>query len=126
MDKLRDIPIFLPKNSKLHLSLLGVRSIFMESIGTVAMKNILSLKKILTKLKAPETEFFAKGYEKCKILSEILKTKVTNLDDYACPIVPNFFFKDEEYDWRCSNIINLFMDKCKEKTLSLSKELTLN
>ena len=24
------------------------------------------------------------------------------------------------------NIINLFMDKCKEKTLSLSKELTLN
>ena len=25
-----------------------------------------------------------------------------------------------------SNIINLFMNKCKEKTLSLSKELTLN
>ena len=24
------------------------------------------------------------------------------------------------------NIINLFLDKCKEKTLSLSKELTLN
>ena len=24
------------------------------------------------------------------------------------------------------NIINLFMDKCKEKTLSLSKESTLN
>ena len=24
------------------------------------------------------------------------------------------------------NIVNLFMDKCKEKTLSLSKELTLN
>ena len=24
------------------------------------------------------------------------------------------------------NIINLFMDKCKEKTLILSKELTLN
>ena len=28
-----------------YLSLLGVRSIFMESIGTVAKKNILSLKK---------------------------------------------------------------------------------
>ena len=39
-----DIPFFLPKNSKLNLNLLGVRSIFMESIGTVAMKNILSLK----------------------------------------------------------------------------------
>ena len=23
--------------------------------------------------------------EKCKILSEILETKLTNLDDYACP-----------------------------------------
>ena len=44
-DKLWDIPLFLPKKSKLHLSLLGVGSIFMESIGTVAMKNILSLKK---------------------------------------------------------------------------------
>ena len=61
------------------------------------------LEKILKKLKAPETEFFAKGYEKCKILSEILETKVTNLDDYACPKVQNLIFKDEEYDWRCSN-----------------------
>ena len=32
--------------------------------------------KILKKLKAPETEFFAKGYEKCKILSEILKQRL--------------------------------------------------
>ena len=61
------------------------------------------LEKILKKLKAPETEFFAKGYEKCKILSEILETKVTNLDDYACPKVQKLIFKDEEYDWRCSN-----------------------
>ena len=99
MDNLWDIPFFLPKSSKLHLSLLGVRSIFIESIGTVAMKNVLSLKK----LKAPETEFFAKGYEKCKILSEILETKVTNLDDYACLKVQNLIFKDEEYNWRCSN-----------------------
>ena len=45
MDKLWDIPFFLPKNSKLHLSLLGVRSIFMQSIRTVAIKNISSLKK---------------------------------------------------------------------------------
>ena len=60
--------------------------------------------KILKKLKAPETELvFAKGYEKCKILSEILETKVTNLDDYACPKVQNLIFKDEEHDWRCSN-----------------------
>ena len=47
MDKLWDIPFFLSKSSsRLHLSQLGVRSIFMESIGTVAMKNKLSLKNI--------------------------------------------------------------------------------
>ena len=61
------------------------------------------LEKILKKLKAPETEFFGKGYKKCKILSEILETKVTNLDDYACPEIQNLVFKYEEYDWRCSN-----------------------
>ena len=60
------------------------------------------LEKILKKLKAPETEFFAKSYKKCKNLSEILEKKVTNLDDYACPKVQNLIFKDEEYDWRCS------------------------
>ena len=53
------------------------------------------LEKIWKQLKAPETEFFAKGYEKCKILSEILETKVTNLDDYACPKVQYLIFKDE-------------------------------
>ena len=42
-------------------------------------------------MKAPETEFFAKGYENCKILSEILEKKVTNLDDYACPKVHILF-----------------------------------
>ena len=43
-------------------------------------ENFTELEKILKKLKAPETELFAKGYEKCKILSDILKTTVTNLD----------------------------------------------
>ena len=54
-------------------------------------------------MKAPETDFFANSYEKCKILSEVLVTKVTNLVDYACPKVQNLIFKDEEYDWSCSN-----------------------
>ena len=40
MDKLWDIPFFLPKSSKLHLSQLGIRSIFIESIGTVATKKL--------------------------------------------------------------------------------------
>ena len=31
------------------------------------------------------------------------ETKINNLDDYACPKVQFLIFKDEEYDWRCSN-----------------------
>ena len=52
----------------------------------------------LEKLEAKEMEFFAKGYEKCKILSEFLETKIINLDDYACPKVQFLILKDEEYD----------------------------
>ena len=96
MEKLWDIPFFLAKSSKQHLSLLGVRSIFLESIGAVVMKNLLSLKKILKIIKVPE--FFAKGYEKCEILSEILEKKITNLGDYACPKIQILNFKYKEYD----------------------------
>ena len=45
MDKLWDIPFFLPKNSKLHLSLFGVWRIFMESIGEVGIKIYTELEK---------------------------------------------------------------------------------
>ena len=53
-------------------------------------------------MKAPETEFFAKGYEKCKSLSEILETKVKNLDYYACSKIQNLIFKDDACDRRCN------------------------
>ena len=49
----------------------------MESIGAVVMKFILS-KKIFKKLSASGTEFFAKGYEKCKIASAVLEINVKN------------------------------------------------
>ena len=103
MDKQKDIPFFLPKNSNQHPNLFGVHSIFMESIGAVGYEKYTELEKILKNLEATDTKFFAKGYEKCKILSEFLETKIINLDDYACPKVQFLIFKDEEYDWRCSN-----------------------
>ena len=43
------------------------------------------LEKKMNNLEARETEIFAKCYEKCKILSEFLETKIIVLDDYACP-----------------------------------------
>ena len=54
-------------------------------------------------LEATEAEIFAKEYEKFKILAEFLGTKFINLDDYTCPKVQFLLFKDEEYDWSCSN-----------------------
>ena len=59
-------------------------------------QNYTELEKILRKIKAPETEFFAKVYEQSEILSGILKTKVANLDDYACPKIQSSIFKDED------------------------------
>ena len=55
---------------------------------------------MLKDLEATETEIFAKPYEKCRILSEVLETKISNLDNYACPKFQFLIFKDEEYDWR--------------------------
>ena len=68
-------------------------------------KKYTELEKILKNLEATDTEFFAKGYEKCKILSEFLETKIINLDDYACPKVQFLIFKDEEYDWSSNKIL---------------------
>ena len=55
-----------PKKSQSsnHLSLLVVRSIFIESIGAVVMKKILRLKKLLKEQHAPETEFFSQNIMK--------------------------------------------------------------
>ena len=38
-------------------------------------------------LRLPNTKFFAKGKEKCAILSELLQRKVTNLEDLNCPSI---------------------------------------
>ena len=66
-------------------------------------KKYTELEKILKNLEATETESFAKGSEKCKILSEFLETKKTNLNEYACSKVQFLIFKVDEYDCRCSN-----------------------
>ena len=39
---------------------------------------------------SPTTEYFAKGLEKCKILSPHLCNYVVNLDDLGCRRLPNY------------------------------------
>ena len=51
---------------------------------------------------SPTTEYFAKGLEKCKILSPYLCKDVENLDDLGCPKASKLLeYKDVE--WNCSN-----------------------
>ena len=56
----------------------------MESVGPAVTKVIFWTWKVLKNLEARETEFFAKCFEKCKILSEFFETKISSLDDYTC------------------------------------------
>lgn len=58
---------------------------------------------LLKRTDSTSTEFFAKGLEKCRIISKILEKDVENLDNYFCPKVQHLIFKDEDYDWECSN-----------------------
>ena len=84
----------------------------MESIGVVVIKNIQSFKNIEKIKSSRNGVFLQKAMKNVKILSEILKTKVMNLDDYSSPKIQNLIFKDAEYDWRSSD--NPF---CHAKTL---------
>ena len=47
--------------------------------------------------------FFAKTYQKSKILSEVLRTRIKKLDDYAYPKVQYLIFRVGELDWRCTS-----------------------
>ena len=58
MEILSDIPFFLPKSSDQHLSVLRLRSIFMESIGAVLTKIYSTL--YIEKFKSPKNGVFCK------------------------------------------------------------------
>ena len=51
---------------------------------------------------SPTTEYFAKGLEKCKILSPYLCKDVENLDDLGCRKASKLLENDDA-EWNCSN-----------------------
>ena len=63
------------------------------------------LENILNVENFEHAEFFAKGSEKCKILSQILNKPVENLDNLSCPLASALVFRNEkgECDWICSS-----------------------
>ena len=67
MDKLKDIPFFLPKNSNQNTNLLGVKSIFMESV---------ELEEKLKNLESTETQFFGKSHENVRLYQNFWKQRL--------------------------------------------------
>ena len=53
---------------------------------------------MLGELRQYRAEYFAKGLEKCKLLSTLLGKEVENLDDYGCPKIQHL-----NTDWLCTN-----------------------
>ena len=53
--------------------------------------------------KVMNAELFAKGLEKCRLLTSILGQNVENLDDYGCPKIQDVFKTDSL--WICSSYL---------------------
>ena len=52
-------------------------------------------------IKVMNAEVFAKGLEKCRLLSNLLGRNVENLDDYGCPKIQDLVKTDSS--WICSS-----------------------
>ena len=55
-------------------------------------------------IKVMNAEVFAKGLEKCRLLTRLLGQNVDNLDDYSCPKIQDLVGEGEAYSsWICSS-----------------------
>ena len=50
-----------------------------------------------------EAEVFAKGFEKCRLLTNLLGRNEENLDDYGCPKIQDLVKRDSS--WICSSYL---------------------
>ena len=53
--------------------------------------------------KVMNAEVFAKGFKKCRLLTNLLRRNVENLDDYGCPKIQDLFKTDSS--WICSSYL---------------------
>ena len=54
-------------------------------------------------IKVRNAEVYAKGLEKCRVLTRLLGQNVENLDDYVCPKIQDLVKSDSS--WICSNYL---------------------
>ena len=62
------------------------------------------LSAVLSDIKVMNPEVFAKGLEKCRLLTRLLGQNVENLDDYGCPKIQDFVGEGKaNSSWICSS-----------------------
>ena len=70
-----------------------------------AVENWFELSSFIHQHCSPKTEYFAKVWEKCNLLSHYLCKDLKNLDDLeesSCPKASNLLH-NLDTDWNCSN-----------------------
>ena len=68
------------------------------SIGKLDYEKLFA---VFYNIKVMNAKVFAKGLEKCKLLTSILGENVENLDDHGCPKIPDLVKTDSL--WICSS-----------------------
>ena len=58
---------------------------------------------VFYEIKVTNAEVFAKGLEKCRLLTNLLGRNVENLDDYGCPNIQDLVKTDSS--WICSSYL---------------------
>ena len=72
-----------------------------EIVWSSGKLNYDKLFAVFYDIKVMNAEVFAKGLEKCRLLSSLLGQNVEKLDDYSCPKIQNLVKTDSS--WICSS-----------------------
>ena len=78
----------------------GIQVIHMELRGVVESWHMIS-SSLFYDINVMNAEVFAKGLEKCRLLTRLLGQNVENFDDYGCPKIPDLVKTDSW--WICSS-----------------------
>ena len=82
----------------------GTQIIYMELRGVVESLEYEKLFAVFYDIKVMNAEVFAKGLEKCRLLTRLLGQNVENLDDYGCPKTQDLAGEGKmNSSWICSS-----------------------
>ena len=81
----------------------GTQVTYRELRGVRESWNMRSCLLSFTSKKVMNAEVFAKGLEKCRLLTTFLGQNVENLDDYVCPKIQDLVKTDSL--WNCSSYL---------------------